>query len=243
MFFRFLHIEFLRAWKYKQKLLSDYFFLSILIVLQYSVYVGLGNQTEALLPYILISSTLSSSLLTYRFPKFVQTFQKGEIAKYFLFPFHVWKTFLYEDLAESISIYLQHAFFLILALICMYPTLLTGILFCASTCMSLYIATVISELFYSLSFLLKNFSASKALLTGISSLFSGALIPLVLLPDFFVEICYYTPFAMLVDAPIQILIHQHYLLLVPQIIWACVISILSYKAVDWCLYKTEVHGG
>lgn len=239
-----LTAEISKSVRYKGRIGINYLFIGLLIVLEYSIYTGvLGQHDERVLPYLIISFSLNICLLTHRLPQFVRCLRRGELAKYRVYPISTWRLVVIEDLAESVVLLLEHMVLIIpFVIIFHYP--ITACLLClCSVVLSLILAVMIGELFYALTFILNNSSASKALLMGVTSLLSGGIIPLILMPQRFVDLCYYTPFALLIDGPLRVLQEGNVSVLASQLLWILVMGVLSYVAIERSLEHMEVSGG
>lgn len=229
---------------YKEKIFFNHLFLAFLISLEYSIYSGILHTTEpTTLSYLLISTCLSTCLLTYRFPKFVFCLRNGEIAKYFTFPKSIWYIALIEDLSESISLLFENIIFFVFSLFFLKINFIFLLYFIVSLFLSILLSVFVGESIFSLTFALHNFSASKALLSGISSVFSGGLIPLMYLPDFFVKICYLTPFALLIDGPFNVLVRGDLSIICWQIIWCILFGSISFVLFHFFSKKIAIFGG
>lgn len=236
--------ELAKSMKYRAKIITNYLFVSALIILEYCIYTGImPDNDERILPYLLVSLSLSSCLLTYRLPKFVSTIRQGEVAKYFIYPISIWKLVVFEDLSESLVLLLENLLFIIPLFFLFGYSFYSCLLFIFSLFLSLILAVFISELFYSTTFMLHNFSAAKALLSGITSFLSGGIIPLFLFPKVFIDFCYYTPFALLVDGPARVLQNGNHKIILSQIIWLFGLAVISYISFNICVKQTEINGG
>lgn len=242
--FLMIKYELCRLAEYKEKILLNHIFFALIIFLEYSVYSAfLHKEGYRLILYLLVSTNLSSCLLTFRFPKFIYSLRKGEIVKYFTFPKSVWFIIVLEDISESVTLLIENSILLIGALLLSKASPLLSIEFILSVLLSICLGVLISESFYSLTFVLNNYSASKTLLSGISSMFAGGIIPLIYLPDLFVKISYATPFALLIDGPVNILIDGNLNIIPLQIIWCIVFGLISYFLITSLYKNVSVFGG
>lgn len=123
--------------------------------------------------------------------------------------------------------------------------ILYSILFICAVLLSELLAIMISILLFSLSFIFMSEKCSKALLTCISDLLSGSMIPLLMLPKWFERFCYYTPFPYLIDAPISILLNKAPALniLVLQFIWIIILYIAGTIVLNLVTKRVTIYGG
>ncbi|MBW9211979.1 MULTISPECIES: hypothetical protein [Terrabacteria group] len=236
--------ELKRSFKYKEKIILNYFFIIIIVYAEFSVYTGLlKNEESNLMSYLVIANVLNNCLLTNRLPNFIHLLKKGEISKYYTFPKEIWEIIVLEDIATCIAGFAENILFLILLMIFLQISFLRCAFFLVSIFLSLLLSVFVGECFYSLSLPLNNHSASKALLNGVSGILSGGIIPLKYLPQQFIKICYFTPFAFLVDGPVQVLLYEKKEIIIFQLIWCSVLALISYYLFRILSNKTEIYGG
>lgn len=236
--------ELKKSFKYKEKIILNWFFIIIIICVEFSVYTGLlKNEENNLIPYLVIANVLSNCLLTNKLPNFIHLLKKGEISKYYTFPKEMWEIVIIEDIATCVAGFAENILFLFFLMLFLQISFLKCIFFLVSIFLSLLLSVFVGECFYSLSLPLNNHSASKALLTGVSGILSGGIIPLKYLPQQFIKICYFTPFAFLVDGPIQVLLYEKKEIIIFQLIWCVVLALISYFLFGILFNKTEIYGG
>ncbi|QRG87213.1 hypothetical protein [Bulleidia sp. zg-1006] len=244
MVLKIIKNELKRSFKYKEKIILNYFFIIIIVYAEFSVYTGLlKNEESNLMSYLVIANVLNNCLLTNRLPNFIHLLKKGEISKYYTFPKEIWEIIVLEDIATCIAGFAENILFLILLMIFLQISFLRCAFFLVSIFLSLLLSVFVGECFYSLSLPLNNHSASKALLNGVSGILSGGIIPLKYLPQQFIKICYFTPFAFLVDGPVQVLLYEKKEIIIFQLIWCSVLALISYYLFRILSNKTEIYGG
>lgn len=206
-----LKMQFCKIKLYKESVIVNVVFSALAVYIMFSLYVLLPNKgysSQNIFIYVALAVIFEQSLATIRIPVFCKNIKKGAIVKYYKHPLPIYKQFIYEEIGES--------FF---AVLCCSPLLLIVLIYCKVDCLSyifflisFILSLILSVLFtidvFSITFLFWNYKSSKAILTAISGLMSGTMIPLILLPEWFNEIAYYTPFAYMVDYPIKVLLEN-----------------------------------
>ena len=239
----YFRAELMKALRYPAALVLNIVSMVLIVFVQYKVLSAYNSSltSRELVVYLLVAAVLFSASTFSKLPNFCEALKKGEVIKYLCLPFYPSRVFAVKDFCTAL---IQLLFYVpLFSLVLVSYGALRTLIFVISACVGLFIAVLVAHVFYCLSFVLKNFSASKALLAAISSFFAGSLIPLALLPQFFVDLAYKTPFAMVVDAPLQVLMQGNYRLLLVQLAWALVLYALASILISQSIKKIEIFGG
>ncbi|MEG0240701.1 MAG: ABC-2 family transporter protein [Bacilli bacterium] len=248
MFIEIIKLQLDKLKMYKNSVYLNLFFLAITIFVEFSVFSIFNEFTNDLLVYILISTSIFQASMTTLIPEFCKTIKKGEISKYYIRPIDMFLYICMEDFGESLKRLIQGITFILLGiLISLFfnkVNIYFVLLFLISLILGLIIAVLISEMVYSFAFVIHNYNSLKAILTCISSLFSGALIPFILLPNAFVEIAQITPFAFVIDIPIGFLIGTSSIGdLSLQILWIIILYLIGKCFFLNNTKKIQIYGG
>ncbi len=268
MIITFLKNEWKRSVQYKEKIVLNWFFLLLVVMLEYSVYSSFVKQDGMeLLVYLVVANVLNHCLLTNTLPRFIRSMKKGEVAKYRTFPKSMWEVVCVEDFVCCLVNLALNAWVLVFVVWWLKCSFVRIVGFVCSLALSVLLSVFVGECFYSLALPLQNHSASKALLNGVSGILSGGMIPLQnhsaskallngvsgilsggmiplrYLPKWFVSFCYVTPFAFLVDGPMRVLLEGDFVVLVYQIGWCVVLGVVSYWLFAHLACEVEIYGG
>lgn len=158
--------------------------------------------------YILITSSLMMLVALYRIPDFSNVIINGNIISYYIRPTRLVNQFLYFEIGETlISFIIIIPQFILTCLFILYYHIDLRIMSGLFTCfLAIIMSILMTNLFYSTTFLTKKNTAPKALLQSVAGLLSGSLIPLILWPESLVRFIKYNPFALMIDAPIKVLL-------------------------------------
>ena len=225
------------------------FFLNILlsffgVYIEVSILQIFAGDDVAVLIYVLISNAITTSLTTGRIPDFCKAIKKGEIVRYYIRPISLFHHVLIEEIGNSLYQLLQMMPLILFAFILKKPDVYHIVYFMIALILSLILATLLSVCIFALSLPLANFAATKALLTCVTAFFSGGMIPLMMLPDFFQKLFYVTPFAFLVDGVVQALYNQHaFSIILMQIGWIIIFYLFGKIIFAYCEKKLHVFGG
>lgn len=203
-----------------------------------------AGETIQITVYVLLSTLIFTSLATNKIPEYCQAIKKGEVIRYYIRPLNFFHYVLIEEIGNSFLNFMQMFPLFIVAVLFQKPTLLVMLFFMFTLFLSIILASLITVSVFSLSLVLSNFVATKALLTCISGFFSGGMIPLTMLPDFFKEISYKTPFAYLIDGPIKVF-HNTEIgeVIFFQFLWILVFYSVGYIFFHYFEKKITVFGG
>ncbi len=233
---------------YKRIIVTNTFFSILAIYIMISLYGLLPNDNfsqKEVLKYVLWAVIIEQALATIRIPLFCKNIRKGFITKYYKFPISIYEQFFFEEIGETIFVLLMNFPVFILGIIFSFKDIKTMIIFMFSLILSLILSVLVALDIYSITFVVWSYKSSKAILTAVSGIFSGAMIPLILLPEWFVRISYYTPFSYMVDFPIQVLLGQNNagIGIALQCLWIVCLFILGkiiYKILET---RITVYGG
>ena len=250
MIFEILKNQIEKSRRYISSIGINAIFISLVIYVRYSLYCLLNDHTlgkEYIFFYTVLSLSLVQTLATTRIPLFCKELKKGTLVKYYKYPISLYKQFVYEEIGESFFSLVGISLFIIAVLVALsvQQNILYSILFICAVLLYELLAIMISILLFSLSFIFMSEKCSKALLTCISDLLSGSMIPLLMLPKWFERFCYYTPFPYLIDAPISILLNKAPALniLVLQFIWIIILYIAGTIVLNLVTKRVTIYGG
>lgn len=233
---------------YKKAAVLNLFFSLASIYIIYSLYSLLSNEKYSdryILEYVFGGVFIEQAMATNRIPVFCQNIKKGMIAKYYKYPRPIFYQFVCDELGETFFSALCGSPLLLFVLACGGENIGRMIIFLLSLVLALLIAVLITLDVFSAAVLFWNYKSCKAILTAISGMFSGAMIPLIFLPDWFQTVAYYMPFSYIVDYPIRLLLGDSpgtWGIFV-QCAWIAVLYALGmfiYKANE---FKMNIYGG
>ena len=205
------------------------------------------NQNKQIVIYVIISEIISSFINFNYVPNFAEQVISGHFDRYYCIPIEIFKQIFCETFA-SLTSRVVHVFPIILMLLVYLlnsfaPVLLLS--FSISVFFSCFIYCLMSIFFFSFTVVFRHYNAVKALIAALSSLFSGSLVPLMLWPDSLYLFVKWSPFAMLINAPIQILLGNMQLLdiVLAQSLWMFLFFFLAKKTLKLNTKKYLSYGG
>lgn len=205
------------------------------------------NQNKQIVIYVIISEIISSFINFNYVPNFAEQVISGHFDRYYCIPIEIFKQIFCEMFA-SLTSRVVHVFPIILVLLVYLlnsfsPVLLLS--FSISVFFSCFIYCLMSIFFFSFTVVFRHYNAVKALIAALSSLFSGSLVPLMLWPDSLYLFVKWSPFAMLIDAPVQILLGNMQLLdiVLAQNLWMFLFFFLAKKTLKLNTKKYLSYGG
>ena len=208
-----------------------------------------GMTRAAVLTYTLIAEVFASQLTLGTGIELALT--SGDIANRFLRPAGVFGQFT----AEMVGAGLRNLLLFSLPLFCLAPLLGVNplpasvgaaLLFVCSLVLALLVAAALDFIFASVMVLLEHsVHAMMKLRTAVSTLLSGAVIPLALMPWGIGEVLGYLPFAALASAPLRIYTGtgDPLLLLALQAGWAALLWPLAHLMWHANRERLITHGG
>lgn len=122
------------------------------------------------------------------------------------------------------------------------------ILFIVSLVLGIFVVAGINMLVYTIGFYTYNQAGISQIINSVIELFSGALIPVVLLPIFLQDATYYLPFRLITDLPYRLYsnnigIQEGIMSIGLQIIWILILIIVGNLIIKKSLKKVFVQGG
>ena len=167
-----------------------------------------GSLWKSTVVYVFVSNALNVVVTLYRVPEFSETVADGNIIRYFIRPTWFVHQFLLHEIGEVlIQLVVIIPQFLIFAIVAWVWRLhLYPVSFLMTAFLSIILSGLLTNLFYSLTFFTIKSSAPKALLQSVAGLLSGSLIPLILWPSALANAVKYSPFALIIDAPVKVLL-------------------------------------
>ena len=206
------------------------------VFLQLSVIYAFQNNIHSdfnikIIIYVVFSSYISITCSIYRTPIFSDKIISGDYIVYAIRPLRYISQFIFEELSFSATFGVIYSFVpIVCALIFVNSGIhLNYIIFLLSYILSLILATEFTIFIYSLTVFTQKNSAIKALFHSVCALLSGSMIPIVFLPDAYVRIIQYLPFASIVNTPIQLLFGSQNgnNLMLCQIIWILLFYVVN----------------
>lgn len=191
---------------------SDTIFTIIGAILQLVVLSVYINPTinsliwEQLLVYVFLSSYIGHVVSLFRVPEFAEKIINGNYAVYALRPVSYCTQFFFIEVGESLrgAITGVILFAISLSIIILRYQSFRILEFLLTFILSIILSTMLSITFFSLTVVTKKEQAPKAIFQCISSLLSGSLLPLILWPENLVKYLKFTPFALIINAPIEV---------------------------------------
>lgn len=219
---------------YKRMYFFAFLMIFVNVFLQLSVIYAFQNNIHSdfkIIIYVVFSSYISITSSIYRTPIFSDKIINGDYIVYAIRPLRYISQFIFEELSFSVSFGLIYSF---IPIVCALFFLNSGIylnyiIFLISYILSLILATEFTIFIYSLTVFTQKNSAIKALFHSVCALLSGSMIPIVFLPDAYIRIIQYLPFASIVNTPIQLLFGSQNgnNLMLCQIIWILLFYVLD----------------
>lgn len=248
MLLHFMRMQFCKIKLYKASVAANSIFSVLEIYVMFSLYRLLpdsGYSQSYLLQYVILAVLLEQTAATARIPIFCKTVKKGTVVKYYKYPLSLYVQFFYEELGETFFSILCNSPLLLFALIVAGRPAPSVFLFFTAFLLSQIVSILLTLNVFSLTFLLWNYKSSKAILTAVSGIFSGSMIPLILLPKWFTDVAYKTPFSYMVDFPIHVLLDDKpdlygLILQCGWIVFSYAAGKVIYKAVE---PKMNIYGG
>ena len=213
---------------YKRMYFFAFLMIFVNVFLQLSVIYAFQNNIHSdfnikIIIYVVFSSYISITCSIYRTPIFSDKIISGDYIVYAIRPLRYISQFIFEELSFSATFGVIYSFVpIVCALIFVNSGIyLNYITFLLSYILSLILATELTIFIYSLTVFTQKNSAIKALFHSVCALLSGSMIPIVFLPDAYIRIIQYLPFASIVNTPIQLLFGSQNgnNLILCQIIW------------------------
>lgn len=231
-----IKIEFKKINQYKINFCLNNFFIIFSILIQICILNMFffddtqNNLQRQTIIYVIISGAISNVIAVNKVPEFAQNIKNGKILKYFIRPINLFNQIILQEIGNCLIDLMQIIPMCIGVLginLYFYNSIGNWLQLCVSLIFSIILSILMTNVFFSITFITMNYSGAKALLQGFNALLSGSLVPLILWPQHLSVIFKWSPFALIVDAPIQIFLglEDLYTVLGLQIIW-CIIFYL-----------------
>lgn len=211
-----------------------------------------GLLFEGMITYIIIAMFLQMFVSGVG-QELAHTIKDGNVAIELMRPYNLITRLVAMDLGDKVIHFIRGALPLsILAFIYMDITLPTswqsGLLFFISAFMGIWIGTFFDLLIAILAFWTINLWGLQVMKEAVISFFSGALVPLILFPEWFQTISLFLPFQAMVYVPVAIYTGilsgtEAWLALGSQVFW--VVSLFVLLRVLWsiAIKKVTIFGG
>ncbi|MGL5438951.1 MAG: ABC-2 family transporter protein [Filifactoraceae bacterium] len=197
---------------WKTYVLNSVFILmnTIIQILIYSVFFQSSGDDELwkkTVIYLLMASIVGMTSSLYRIPEFSECIYDGSFIKYSVRPIKYWVQFFLMEVGASIlSVMLViPVIILIVGFLFVNAIKIQIVKFVISLILAIILSILMTNSIYSLTQITLKNSAPRALLQGVAGLLSGSLVPLIFWPSQF-GIVKYLPFALIVNAPIEVLL-------------------------------------
>lgn len=183
----------------------------------------------------------------YRVPEFSHKIIDGSYAVYSIRPISYITQFSLIEFGECLNgIIIGLPLFFITILISIYNNINLYIFKTfLVTIFSIILSILMTINMYSITIFTKKNSAPRALFQGISSLLSGSLIPLLLWPEKISRLVKILPFALIINAPIEVSLGNKSVLgtVMFQLIWIFIFLVINKVFIEKVLSKQEHIGG
>jgi ABC-2 type transport system permease protein len=181
------------------------------------------------------------------------TIKDGNVAIELMRPYHLITRLIAMDIGDKVIYFIRGALPLgILAFVFMdvtFPaTWQSGILFLLSALMGIWIGTFFDLLIAILAFWTINLWGLEVMKEAVVSFFSGALVPLILFPEWFQTVSLFLPFQAMVYVPVAIYTGiltgtEAWLAIGSQLIWAVLLFFLLRVLWSVAMKKVTIFGG
>lgn len=216
----------------------------------YDIFINSNNNIDLwpkILVYVFLAGYLNIIMSIYRVPEFSNKITDGSYAVYSIRPISYVAQFSLIEFGESLNgMIIGLPLFLITISIAIYKNIHLYIL---QTLLIMIFSIILSILMtinmYSITIFTKKNSAPKALFQGLSSLLSGSLVPIILWPEKLSRMVKVLPFALIINAPIEVSLGNQSVLetVILQLIWIIIFLITNKVFIERILSKQEHIGG
>ncbi|MFE1243246.1 ABC transporter permease [Fictibacillus sp. NPDC058756] len=211
-----------------------------------------GMSFDGMITYIIIAMFLQMFVSGVG-RELAHTIKDGNVAIELMRPYHLITRLIAMDIGDKVIYLIRGALPLgILAFVFMDVTLpstwQSGILFLLSALMGIWIGTFFDLLIAILAFWTINLWGLEVMKEAVVSFFSGALVPLILFPDWFQTISLFLPFQAMVYVPVAIYTgiltgKEAWLAVGSQLIWAVLLFGLLRVLWSVAMKKVTIFGG
>ncbi len=227
-------------------ILSIFIQLSIL-----NLFVKEKELWESTIIYSITALGIGQINILNKVPIYADMMINGNIIKYYIRPTKIFISIIYEELGNSILNMVQVLPFFIVSIFLSIQLSDTNfyniVLFFVSLFLGVILAILLGTSFYTITFYTTNYQGVKALLTGITSFLSGAMLPIILWPESIQPIVRYTPFALVLDTPISFLINgnasKDIYVLGYQLLWIFILYFVCKSLILFFEKRGSFYGG
>lgn len=211
----------------------------------YNIYVNTENLS---IVFYVGYAELVSSFVSFNFvPCFAEQVLSGQFDRYYCSPFNMFQLVFQETFSSLIARWIYICPLFLFFVVCSFLSYLSFnyLSFLLSLFLSSILFCLMAIFFFSFTIRLKHYNAVKALISAFASLLSGSLVPLILWPKTLYKIVRFSPFAMLIDAPIEILLGVSPFsdLIIPQGMWIIFFLIMAKVSFKVNAKKYVSYGG
>lgn len=211
-----------------------------------------GFSLQQICTYVVLANVVYKLVefgITLRISELVRT---GEIAVKLTKPINFITSLFFESMGNLASNIFTLVLPVLLFCVLMIPfyfqkNILTVLVFLFSMLMGIIISIFIDIVFGLLTFWTENGWGLRVIRQAMFKLFSGAIVPLAFLPDWFAKLCDKLPFKTLIDIPVKIYIYglnrEVVMLLFTQAIWGIFLCIVTHALYKVIIYKMQMNGG
>ncbi len=242
----------IRQYKFMSTFNFGFAVLSILIQLSIlNLFVHEKELWNSTVVYTITALGIGQINILNKVPIYAEMMISGNILKYYIRPTKIFTSIIFEELGNSILNFIQVSpFFIVSIFFSLQLTdtnLLNIFLFFISMILGVILAILLGTAFYTITFYTTNYQGAKALLGGVNSFLSGAMLPIILWPEQLQSIVRYTPFALVVDAPINFLINVYtsnsMQVLGYQLLWIIILYFVCKKLILFFERRGNFYGG
>jgi ABC-2 type transport system permease protein len=211
-----------------------------------------GLSFDGMITYIIIAMFLQMFVSGVG-RELAHTIKDGNVAIELMRPYHLITRLIAMDIGDKVIYFIRGALPLgILAFVFMDVTLpstwQSGVLFLLSALMGIWIGTFFDLLIAILAFWTINLWGLEVMKEVVVSFFSGALVPLILFPEWFQTISLFLPFQAMVYVPVAIYTGiltgtEAWLAAGSQLIWAVLLFCLLRVLWSVAMKKVTIFGG
>lgn len=211
-----------------------------------------GMSFDGMITYIIIAMFLQMFVSGVG-QELAHTIKDGNVAIELMRPYHLITRLIAMDIGDKVIYFIRGALPLgILAFVFMDVTLpstwQSGVLFLLSALMGIWIGTFFDLLIAILAFWTINLWGLEVMKEAVVSFFSGALVPLILFPEWFQTISLFLPFQAMVYVPVAIYTGiltgtEAWLAVGSQLIWAVLLFGLLRVLWSVAMKKVTIFGG
>ena len=242
-------------------LMTQFFWGLMLIFIYVAFYSNAGELDVVSLPQIVTYIWLQQAFFAFLYVRIndeeiASLIKSGDVAYEIVRPYNLYFWWYIKMIAKRVSAgVLRFLPVLLLAFLLPEPYKLSlpssipnFILFVISLCLGIFLVTSFNMLVYTIGFYTYNQTGISQIINSFIELLSGAMIPVMLLPNFIQKATYYLPFRLITDLPYRIYsnnigISEGIMSIGLQIIWIFIFIWIGDLIVKKSLKKVFVQGG